>query len=123
MEFMKLKTLGVIGGLLLLFLSGYTQEVKYFSKTDLEGDLNFVIEKIRNVQNAPFLYCQEKDFERETDRIRNELPDSMTRQAFGQMIIPLLKMSGDEHTRVFDENPMKRLKKQKEPMKATGLSE
>lgn len=45
MEFMKLKTLGVIGGLLLLFLSGYTQEVKYFSKTDLEGDLNFVIEK------------------------------------------------------------------------------
>lgn len=55
MEFMKLKTLGVIGGLLLLFLSGYTQEVKYFPKTDLEGDLNFVIEKIRNVKNAPIL--------------------------------------------------------------------
>lgn len=31
-------------------------------------------------------------------------------------------MSGDEYARVFDENPMKRLKKQKEPIKETGLS-
>lgn len=42
---MKLKTLGVIGGLFLLFLSGYTQGVKYFPRTDLEADLNFVVEK------------------------------------------------------------------------------
>lgn len=101
----KLKIVGVTAMLLLTFLSGYSQERKYFRKADLEADLMYIADKIRNVQNAPFLYCKEEDFERETERIRKELQDSMALADFARLVYPLLKMSGDEHARILDEDP------------------
>lgn len=117
-----MKTFVGITILLLLLSPGYGQDIKYFKKADLEKDLLFIAEKIRNVQNAPFLYCKEEDFDQAIKRIQNELPDSMTVIEFCKVVEPLLKMSGDEHARILSGDINKLFKKTKKTAMSSVLS-
>lgn len=82
-----------------LFLTtlAYAQPVARYGRAALNEDLSFVVEKVKKVQNYPYTCCSERRFDKETQKIREQLKDSMSFADFGFLIRPLLDKIGDEH--------------------------
>ena len=81
-----------------VFLTNLLNAEKYYSKQKLMADIDTLYASIHEIHVNMFANISKPDFEKELDRIKLQLKDSMTKIDFYEKLAPLVERLGDGHT-------------------------